>query len=144
MGGLPLSALVLDTHVLVWLLAGNERLGSRARKSIRAAAETGALRVSAITPWEIAVLASKGRLVLEQDVGEWVQSALALPGIRLEPLSPEVAVASTRLPGTIHPDPADRIIAATARHLGATLITADGLLLDYGAAGHMKAADAEI
>jgi len=50
-------------------------------------------------------------------------------------ISPEVAVASTRLPGTIHSDPADRMIAATARHLGSTLITADQLLLDYARPG---------
>lgn len=84
------------------------------------------------------MLVAKGRLVLDRDVGEWVEAALSLPGIRLEPISAEVAVASTRLPGTIHSDPADRVIAATARHLGSTLITADQLLLDYGKAGHLK------
>jgi PIN domain nuclease of toxin-antitoxin system len=84
------------------------------------------------------MLVSKGRLVLDRDVGEWVQVALSLPGFRLEPVSPEVAVASTRLPGKIHSDPADRLIAATTRHLGSTVITADQLLLDYGKAGHIK------
>ncbi|CDH45052.1 conserved hypothetical protein [Candidatus Contendobacter odensis Run_B_J11] len=63
---------------------------------------------------------------------------MALPGIRLEPLSPEVAVASTRLPGAVHADPADRIIAATARQSGAVLVTEDQPLLDYGAAGHLR------
>jgi PIN domain nuclease of toxin-antitoxin system len=134
---------LLDTHVLVWLLAGNPRLGTEARRLIREAAQADLLHLSAISPWEIAVLVQKGQLVLEQDVGEWVEAALALPGIRLAPLSPEVAVASARLPGDIHPDPADRIIAATARHLGACLMTADGLLLNYGAAGHLKAVSAE-
>lgn len=143
MGCLPLSPLLLDTHVLVWLLSGSDRLGARARQAIEKAAEAGVLHLSAISPWEIAVLVSKGRLVLEQDVGEWIQAALSLPGIRLQPLSPEVAVASTRLPGVIHIDPADRIITATARHLGATLVTADGLLLDYGSAGHLKILQAE-
>jgi PIN domain nuclease of toxin-antitoxin system len=134
---------LLDTHVLVWLLAGNPRLGTEAQRLIREAAQADLLHLSAISPWEIAVLVQKGRLVLEQDVGEWVKAALALSGIRLEPLSPEVALASTRLPGDIHSDPADRIIAATARHLGAALMTADGLLLQYGAAGHLKAVSAE-
>lgn len=142
MGGLPLSAVLLDTHALVWLLAGNERLGVRSRKVIEEAAEEGGLYLSAISPWEIAMLVSKGRLMLAQDVGEWIQAALALPGIRLEPLSPEVAVASTRLPGALHPDPADRIIVATARRLEATLVTADGLLIEYAAAGHLKVLDA--
>ena len=96
------------------------------------------LLVSAITPWEIAMLVSKGRLALDRDVGEWVKAALALPGIRLEPLSPEIAIASTRLPGTIHADPADRIIVATVRQVGAILLTEDQRLLDYGAAGHLR------
>ncbi len=130
--------LLLDTHVVVWLLSGNERLGVKARTAIQDAANADTLYLSAISAWEIAVLVSKGRLVLEQDVGEWIQAALALPGLRLAALSPEIAVASTRLPGNIHPDLADRIIAATARHLGAVLVTADSLLLDYSAEGHLK------
>jgi PIN domain nuclease of toxin-antitoxin system len=97
-----------------------------------------AVMLSAISPWEIAMLASKGRLTLDRDVGEWVQAAVSVPGLRLEAISPEIAVASTRLPGKIHSDPADRLIAATARHLGAVLITDDQLLLDYGADGHLK------
>ncbi len=138
-----MTPLLLDTHVFVWLLSGNERLGKRSRKAIQTAAEAGALHLSAISPWEISVLVSKGRLLLEQDVGEWIQTALALPGISLVQLSPEITVACTRLPGELHADPADRIIAATTRHLGATLATADGLLLTYGSAGHMKFIDAQ-
>ncbi len=68
-------------------------------------------------------------------MGEWVASALALSGIRLAPLSPEVAVASTRLPGMLHADPAERILVATARPVNAVLVTEDQRLLDY-AAGH--------
>jgi PIN domain nuclease of toxin-antitoxin system len=132
------NTVLLDTHVLIWLLSGNLRLGTEARLLIQQAAEENALRVSAITPWEIAMLVSKGRLALDRDVGEWVKAALALPGIRLEPLSPEIAIASTRLPGTLHADPADRIIAATVRQVGAILLTEDQRLLDYGAAGHLR------
>lgn len=133
-----MSTLLLDTHALVWLLSGNARLKAESRQLIQQAAEQDGLLVSAITPWEIAMLVSKGRLALDRDVGEWIQTGLALPGIRLEPLSPEIAVASTRLPGEIHGDPADRIIAATARHLAVTLVTDDALLLEYGAAGHLR------
>ncbi len=133
-----MSAVLLDTHVLVWLLAGNARLGTQARGFIQQAAQDNVLLVSAITPWEIAMLVSKGRLALDRDVGEWVAAALALPGIRLGLLSPEVAVASTRLPGAMHADPADRILAATARHVDAVLVTEDQRLLDYGAAGHLR------
>ena len=81
--------------------------------------------------------------MLDQGVGEWIPAALTLPGLRLEALSPEIAVARTRLFGNIHPDPADRIIAATARHLGALLVTTDGLLLDYSAKGHLNVMPAE-
>lgn len=136
-----MSLVLLDTHAWVWLLNGSERLGPKARKAIQRSLEEEVVLVSAISPWEIAILVSKGRLVLDRDVGEWIQAAL-LPGIRLEPISPEVAVASTRLPGTIHSDPADRMISATARHLGSTLVTADELLLAYGKAGHIKTLDA--
>lgn len=137
-----MSVVLLDTHTLIWLLNGSDRLGDNARNLIQQTANEDNLFLSAISPWEIAMLISKGRLVLDRDVGEWVQQALSLPGIRLEPLSSEIAVASTRLPGNMHADPADRIIASTARHLGATLITDDRLLLDYGRAGHFKVTNA--
>lgn len=130
-------AVVLDTHVLVWLLNGDERLGERTRRNIAAAAATNSVHVSAITPWEIAMLIGKGRLTLHKDVGEWLTEAFRLPGIKLEALAIDISVASTRLPGVMHADPADRIIVATARHLGAALVTADGLLLEYGRAGHV-------
>ena len=132
-----MSAVLLDTHALVWLVAGDVRLRLAARRRIEAAAQQQQLWVSAITPWEIGMLVAKGRLVLDRDVMDWEQAALALPGIRVAPLEPAVAVASTRLPDDRHGDPADRLIVATARHLGATLITADAALLTYGRLGHV-------
>lgn len=139
-----MSAVLLDTHVLVWLLSGNSRLGAQARIFIQQSAQDHPVLVSAITPWEIAMLVSKERLTLDRDIDQWMAVALALPGIRLASLSPEIAVASTRLPGTLHGDPADRIIAATARHLDATLVTEDQRLLEYGATGHLRTLRAAI
>jgi PIN domain nuclease of toxin-antitoxin system len=133
------SAPLLDTHVLIWLLQGNPRLGPKARKVIQTAAQHQQLCLSAISPWEIAMLVNKDRLTLDRDVGEWLHTALNIAKIRLEPVSVDIAVASTRLPGELHPDPADRLIVATARHLGATLITDDQALLAYAAKGHLKA-----
>lgn len=133
-----MKSVLLDTHVLVWLLEGSERLKATSRSVIQKASNNDALFVSAITPWEIAMLVRKDRLVLNREVKEWLQTALALPGICLHPLSVEIAVASTCLPGNLHLDPADRIIVATARHLGATLVTADRCLLDFGTLGHLK------
>jgi len=130
---------LLDTHVLVWLMEGNERLGQKSREMIRTAAQADNLYVSAITPWEVAMLVSKGRLSFSVEIGEWLRIALAMPGILMTPLSVEISVASTQLPGDFHSDPADRIIVATARHIGATLVTEDKLILTYGQANHLKA-----
>lgn len=133
-----MSLVLLDTHAWVWLLNGDPKIGQKAQAAIERSLSEEAVLLSAISPWEVAMLVSKGRLTLDRDVGEWVQAAISLPGIRLEAISPDIAVASTRLPGNMHSDPADRLITATARHLGASLLTDDGLLLNYGAAGHVK------
>ena len=134
--------LLLDTHVLVWLMFGDVKLGQQATASIREAARDNRLLLSAITPWEIALLVSKKRIDLYRDLMEWIREALATPGLQLVPLEPEIAVASTRLPFEMHPDPADRILVATARHLGATLVTADQPLLALAKKGHFRALDA--
>lgn len=131
-----MSDVLLDTHVLIWLLNGDRTLSPGVVTVIERAARQGTVFVSAITPWEIAMLVAKRRLTLARDVQEWVDEALRQPGVALAPLDPAIAVASTRLPGTIHGDPADRLIVATARHLETLLITADERLLAYGAAGH--------
>jgi PIN domain nuclease of toxin-antitoxin system len=68
---------------------------------------------------------------LSRPVGQWLTLALRFPGVRLLPLTPEIAVASTQLPGTFHKDPADQIIVATARVHGCPLVTADARILDY-------------
>lgn len=133
------SAVVLDTHTLVWLMQGSERLGPRSRELIAGAAAAEGAFVAAISAWEVAMLVAKGRLALDRDVGEWLDAALRLPGLRLAALDPLVAVDATRLPGDVHGDPADRLIVATARRHAAMLITDDRLILQYGAAGHVKA-----
>ena len=136
------ALLLLDTHVLLWSASNGPRLGRHAGKAIEHASREGRLAVSAITPWEIALLESKRRITLQKDVLEWVREALAKPGVNLIPLEPEIAVGSVRLPLEMHPDPADRILVATARHLGATLVTADKGLLDAAKKGYFAAMDA--
>ena len=135
--------ILLDTHALVWSVEERPRLGSGAKRAINIAARLNQVAVSAISPWEIALLVSKGRLNLSTDVMVWVREALSKPGVNLVPLEPEIVVASTRLPFEMHPDPADRILVATARHLGATLVTADKSLLELAKKGHFRAMDAE-
>lgn len=133
-----MNNLVLDTHVWIWLVEGNSRLLVEVRSQIEQTAIEGWVYVSAISPWEIGLLVAKKKLNLGSDVQVWVDRALGLQGIRLAPLSPRVAVDSTRLPFEIHPDPADRILVATARHLGATLVTSDRLLLQHGERGYFS------
>ncbi len=136
--------LLLDTHTFLWMVEAHSRLGARTVKMLNQAARKDQITVSAITPWEIALLVSKKRIDLQKDVMEWIREALSKPGVRLAALEPEIAVESTRLPFEMHPDPADRILVATARHLGAKLVTADRALLEIARKGNFRAMDAGI
>ncbi len=143
MGSGPVELHVLDTHVWIWMVNGGpERLLGGATDAIRRAAGESSLGVSAISVWEVAMLESKGRLQLQMDCLEWVAEATRRAGLRILPLSPEIAVASTRLPGDLHGDPSDRIIAATVRHEGAILVTRDRALLAYAEWGYLRAIEA--
>jgi len=105
--------LLLDTHVWLWFALGDtERLATPVRKRIVAATHGGTLVVSAISVWEIGMLEAKGRIVLGMPCEKWVTTALTLPGLRLIGLEPEIAIASSHLPGEIHGDPATRRIAS--------------------------------
>jgi PIN domain nuclease of toxin-antitoxin system len=133
----PEKVLVLDTHVWLWLVGGAEPLRRPVLSAVEGAARRGRIRVSAISVWEVAMLQAKGRIRLAKDCLAWVGEALAAPGTSLVPLTPEIAVESSRLPGTFHGDPADRILVATARLLGATLLTRDERILAYGKGKHV-------
>lgn len=138
------STLLLDTHVLLWAAFNEVRLGRHAAKAINLASRENRLAISAITPWEIGLLASKKRINLHKDVLEWMRDALAKPGVTLEPLEPEIAVGCNFLPFEMHSDPADRILVATARQLGATLVTADRELLKLAKKKFFRAMDASV
>jgi PIN domain nuclease of toxin-antitoxin system len=130
---------VLDTHVWIWVMEGLKKEVSAATVSlIEGAGGRSELAVSAMSVWEVAMLEARGRITLSRSVDEWLGSALKAPGLRLVELNPEIALESTRLPGEIHGDPADRIIIATARVLGATLVTCDDAILEYGGTGHVR------
>lgn len=116
--------ILLDTHVLVWSAEGHERLGVAAGARIEEARRTEHVGISAITPWEIALLVKKGRLRLSWEVGAWMERIFGEAGIDLLPIEPAIALDSVRLPGDFHADPADRAI------------------LGYAAAGHVTALDA--
>lgn len=136
--------LLLDTHVLIWLTDGSRQLGGESKEALQLAYREDRALISAITPWEIALLVRKGRLKLGRDVLDWVRHALDVPGVHLAALEAEIAVDSTRLPWETHGDPADRILVATARHLGATLVTADTALLEFARQGYFVGMDATV
>jgi PIN domain nuclease of toxin-antitoxin system len=122
--------IVLDTHIWIWWIHGDPALPASARALIDSSETTG-IAVSAISCWEVAKLAERGRLTLPCPVLEWLQQALSYPGVRLIELSPRICAESAQLPGEFHLDPADQIIVATARILDAPLVTADGRNLEY-------------
>ena len=122
--------ILLDTHTWVWWVQDDPRLPA-AHKRVIAENEATGLGVSALSCWEVAKLVETGRLVLPLDTLEWILKALAYPGVVPIPLTPQIAVQSTRLPGEFHRDPADQMIVATARELGIDLVTSDQRILAY-------------
>lgn len=122
--------IVLDTHMWVWWVHGDERL-TKTQAELIEASEADLIGVSAISCWEIAKLVEHGRLHLPYSLREWFEQALSYPGIGLLELTPEIAIESTQLPREFHRDPADQIIVATARVHDCPLVTSDGKLLSY-------------
>ena len=132
-----MKPLLLDTCTLIFMTE-RTRLAPAAVETLQAATEGGEITyVSPITAWEVGMLTSRGRLQLLIRPERWFSNLFEVPGVRLAEMSPDVLIASSFLPGKPPKDPTDRIIAATARELGATLITRDRALLDYGAQGHV-------
>jgi PIN domain nuclease of toxin-antitoxin system len=115
--------IVLDTHAWLWWCTAEERLSDTAREAIERAPEIG---VSTLSAWEIAMLVARNRISLDRDVSLWVGQALANTRVQSLAPSPAVAVAAGLLDAQSFPgDPADRLIYATARAVGATLVTRD-------------------
>lgn len=124
--------IVLDTHALIWWVNGDEQLSVKARKAIEAElSEDGQVMVSAITAWEIAMLVAKGRLALTMDIDDWLATVATIEGVSFVSVDTDVAVQSVRLPGEFHPDPADKLIVALARHHSVPLVTGDTKILGY-------------
>ena len=134
-----MQPLLWDTCAAIWIYEKAE-LAPAAIAAMAAAHREGVPSyISPITAWEIGMLTAKGRLQLLIRPERWFGNLFEVPGVALAPLSPDLLIASSYLPGKPPKDPTDRIIAATARELGATLITRDRALLDYGEQGHMSA-----
>jgi PIN domain nuclease of toxin-antitoxin system len=128
--------ILLDTHVWVWWVQNDPRMGACTEK-LDLAPPTEVI-VSAISCWEVAVLHSRGRLTFDCSLDEWLHAGLHESAVSIVNVTPEIAVESVRLPGDFHRDPADRMLVATARILNCGLLTEDRRILEYP---HVNALD---
>jgi len=117
--------IVLDTHAIFWLTTEPNRLSKAASRAIAAEARKSGLAISDISLWELAALIDVGRIRVLDSAERFLNGIAGRPELRVLEISPEIAVLATRFPADFPADPADRIIAATARAYGARLVTKD-------------------
>jgi PIN domain nuclease of toxin-antitoxin system len=133
-----MQPLLLDTCAVIWIAEG-EGLADEATAALDAAHAAGVgTYISPITAWEVGLLVARARLQLLITPQRWFARLFDVPQVKLADMSAELLIASSFLPGEAPRDPADRILVATARDLGAALVTRDRALVDYGAQGHVK------
>jgi PIN domain nuclease of toxin-antitoxin system len=120
---------LLDTHVLVWWTLEPQRLTRKQAKVLAALSAESPGYVADISLWEIATAYSLGRIELEIPLKEYLSSVVAAPLILRLGISPAIAAEVAALPDSFHRDPGDRLIVASARTLGATLVTSDERIL---------------
>ena len=137
-GGGPL---LLDTHVWIWLADAPERVAPRCVDLVRSAQPSGRVYLAPISVWELGMLVRRGRVTVTPDVRAWVARTLD-SHLRVAPLTPDMALDAAFLSDAAPGDPADRLLVATARALGAALVTRDAAILAFGAAGHVRVVDA--
>jgi PIN domain nuclease of toxin-antitoxin system len=129
------GGVLLDTHSWLWLATGDERLPVSARTVLSRCEVAGQLYVAAISLLEMANMSRKKRVLLPVPLGEWFERALSEANIQVIPLNPRIAVETAYLPEEFHGDPADRLIAATARVEDLTICTHDKELIRFGKQG---------
>jgi len=122
---------LLDTHIWIWWNMHPEKLSSKVQTLLSNPEHYEEILLSAISPWEFSKLLEKERIGISCNPEEWISEALAMPKLRLVPLTPAIAYRSTSLPQPFHDDPGDQIIVATAREENATILTKDKLIQQY-------------
>ncbi len=129
--------LLLDTCAVIWLAIGTP-MSPIGAAALRSATGRGEICISPVSAWEIGMLAAKAHASFEPSPTVWFTRFLDRPGVRLAPLTADIAIAASFLPGRMHGDPADRLLVATARSLNAQLVTRDRKLLAYARSGHLR------
>jgi PIN domain nuclease of toxin-antitoxin system len=122
---------LVDTHAWVWWVTEDRRLSVAARRAMERSQGRGELLLSLISVWEVAKKVEKAQLVLDRPVDQWLELAVARPGLHLVELTRPILVESCKLPSPFHGDPADQIIVATARDRDAVIITKDEKIRRY-------------
>jgi PIN domain nuclease of toxin-antitoxin system len=133
------DGILLDTHAWLWLATGDAIVPAAVRKTLEKIEARGGLYVSAISLLEIANMARRNRIQLPVNLNEWFERALSEANIGLLPITPEIAAETAVLPESFQGDPADRLIAATARVESLTLCTHDKDLLRFAKTGLFRA-----
>lgn len=133
------TASLLDTHYWIWLLQGDDTKLSRvAKQELLTIQRRGSLYISAVSVLELARLEAARRVELGMSIEHAIELSTVSGGLQIIPLSNRILIESTRLPGTLHRDPSDRLLIATAREHGLTLITRDKDILAYASEGHLN------
>ena len=132
------NLILLDTHILVWMTCREQEISKEIREKIELALQENRVIISSISLWEIAMLLDKKRLNVYFEIRDFLDEIVKIDGLRVKELSPEIAAASVSLADGFHGDPADRIIVATTKVFGATLLTRDKEILKWAKSGHIK------
>ena len=129
------DAILLDTHIALWLGTGDARLRPSTRGLIDDCWRKGVtVLLSAVTAWEIAQLVSRGRVILDRPVEDWIERLGGFPGVARIPLTHHAAIGAYRLRDLTFRDPADRLLIATAIERDCPLITYDARIVGFGEA----------
>ncbi|VAX11121.1 hypothetical protein MNBD_GAMMA26-1328 [hydrothermal vent metagenome] len=130
--------ILLDTHVLIWMDAGSNKIGPQTRTHIDTALKEDALAVSAISFWELGMLQTKNCISLPPLI-QWRRELMEM-GLQEIPVTGIEGITANQL-NNFHADPTDRLIVATAITSDALVITADRKILEWS--GEVRRIDAE-